>query len=53
MSGDDVSTPLRLYWQPGCSSCVRTKEFLQKRGVTFESVNVAHARAKNPRSYAR
>ena len=41
MSGDDVSTPLRLYWQPGCSSCVRTKEFLQKRGVTFESVNVA------------
>ncbi|HZX85024.1 MAG TPA: glutaredoxin domain-containing protein [Reyranella sp.] len=32
---------LKLFWQPGCSSCVRTKEFLQKRGVVFESVNVA------------
>ncbi|MCB1998800.1 MAG: DinB family protein [Rhodoferax sp.] len=31
----------KLFWQPGCSSCVRTKEFLQKRGVDFESVNVA------------
>ena len=32
--------PFRVFWQPGCSSCVRTKEFLQKRGVPFESVNV-------------
>ncbi len=31
---------LKLFWQPGCSSCVRTKEFLQKRGVVFDSVNV-------------
>jgi glutaredoxin len=32
--------PLRLYWQPGCTSCLRTREFLQSRGVAFESINV-------------
>lgn len=32
--------PLRLYWQPGCTSCLRTREFLESRGVQFESVNV-------------
>lgn len=35
--GDAVT----LYWQPGCSSCLRTKEFLTKRGVPFTAVNVA------------
>lgn len=29
-----------VYWQPGCTSCLRTKEFLRSRGVEFESVNV-------------
>ncbi len=33
--------PVKVFWQPGCSSCLRTKEFLQKNGVVFESVNVA------------
>lgn len=33
--------PIKVFWQPGCSSCLRTKEFLQKNGVVFESVNVA------------
>ncbi len=33
--------PVRLFWQPGCTSCLRTKEFLNERGVAFESVNVA------------
>ena len=35
----------KLFWQPGCSSCVRTKEFLQKRGVAphlFETAQQAH-----------
>jgi glutaredoxin len=32
--------PLRVFWQPGCSSCVRVKEFLTGLGVPFESVNV-------------
>jgi len=35
----DMSQPLKVYWQPGCSSCLRTKEFLAKRGVPFVSVN--------------
>ena len=30
----------RLYWQPGCTSCLRTKEFLTSHGIHFESINV-------------
>ena len=33
-------TTLTVYWQPGCTSCLRTKEFLRTHGVEFESVNV-------------
>jgi glutaredoxin len=29
-----------VYWQPGCTSCLKTKEFLRARGIEFESVNV-------------
>jgi len=32
--------PLKVYWQPGCSSCLKTKEFLLDHGIRFESVNV-------------
>ena len=32
---------LKVYWRPGCSSCVRVKEFLAKLGVPYESVNVS------------
>jgi glutaredoxin len=31
---------IRVYWQPGCTSCLRTKEFLAKRGIAFISRNV-------------
>ena len=31
---------LKAYWQPGCTSCLRMKEFLTKHGVPFVSVNV-------------
>jgi len=31
---------LRVYWQPGCTGCLRTKEFLNAHGVDFASVNV-------------
>ena len=34
------SAPLKAYWQPGCTSCLRMKEFLTKHGVPFVSVNV-------------
>lgn len=31
---------IRVYWQPGCTSCLRTKEFLTRHGIEFESRNV-------------
>jgi hypothetical protein len=34
--------PLKAYWQPGCTSCLRMKEFLTLHGVPFVSVIVAH-----------
>lgn len=35
-----ADAPVRVFWAPGCTSCLRTKEFLTKHGVPFESVNV-------------
>jgi glutaredoxin/uncharacterized damage-inducible protein DinB len=32
---------LRVYWRPGCSSCVRVKEFLSSLGIDYESINVS------------
>ncbi len=37
---DAAQLPLKVYWQPGCSSCLKTKEFLLEHGVPFQSVNV-------------
>jgi glutaredoxin len=34
------SDRVRVFWQPGCTSCLRTKEFLARNGVDFESINV-------------
>ena len=31
----------RVYWRPGCSSCVRVKEFLSGLGLHYESINVS------------
>ena len=37
---------LRVYWRPGCSSCVKVKEFLSGLGIAYESVDVsAHPEA--------
>src|SRR5258708_34598093 len=30
-----------VYWRPGCSSCVKVKEFLTNLGVDFESINAS------------
>jgi len=35
-----ASDRIRVFWQPGCTSCLRTKEFLTARGVDYESINV-------------
>ncbi len=34
------SSRLVVYWQPGCTSCLRAKEFLATHGIAFRSVNV-------------
>jgi len=39
---------IRVYWQPGCTSCLRTKEFLTKQGVDYDSVNAQN----NPEAMA-
>ncbi|GAA4330334.1 hypothetical protein GCM10023144_17940 [Pigmentiphaga soli] len=33
-----------VYWQPGCSSCLKTKEFVEEQGIPFESINVLEDR---------
>lgn len=37
----EIEAPTRVFWAPGCTSCLRTKEFLTRMGIPFESVNVA------------
>jgi len=40
MTQTQTEPELRVYWQPGCSSCLRTKEFLTRHGVPFVSIDV-------------
>jgi glutaredoxin len=35
--------PIEVYWVPGCSSCLRMKEFVERTGFAFESINLAEA----------
>ena len=30
----------QVYWAPGCSSCLRTKEFMSQHGLAYESINI-------------
>jgi len=30
-----------IYWKPGCSSCLKLKEFVEDLGIPFESVNMS------------
>ena len=36
-----MNAALKVYWRPGCSSCVKVKEYLASHGVPFESVDVS------------
>ena len=40
MTANQAEHALKVYWQPGCSSCLKTKEFLIANGIEFESINV-------------
>jgi glutaredoxin len=35
-----VSNRIELYWMPGCSACLRAKEFLEASGLSYHAVNV-------------
>lgn len=37
---NQTAPEIHVYWQPGCTSCLRTKEFLTRNGVPFVSRNV-------------
>jgi glutaredoxin len=39
------NSAIKAYWQPGCTSCLRMKEFLTKHGVSFVSINVLEGKA--------
>lgn len=32
---------IRVFWAPGCTSCLRTKEFLTRQGVEYQAINAA------------
>lgn len=38
--GSAARDTIEAYWVPGCSSCLRMKEFLEKSGRPFEAVNL-------------
>lgn len=40
MSTAPARETVKAYWQPGCTSCLRMKEFLTRHGVPFQSINV-------------
>lgn len=35
-----MTAQVRVFWQPWCTSCLRVREFLGKRGIDFDSINV-------------
>ena len=41
----DMTQPLKVYWAPGCTGCLRMKEFLVKHQVPFVSINALEDQA--------
>lgn len=35
-----IAVEIELYWMPGCTACLRAKEFLEATGVDYSAVNV-------------
>lgn len=35
-----LKKPIEVYWMPGCSSCLRMKEFVEKTGMPYVAINV-------------
>lgn len=40
MTPQTPSPEIKVYWKPGCSNCIRLKEYITKRGFVFEAVDV-------------
>ncbi|MFM0505892.1 glutaredoxin domain-containing protein [Paraburkholderia caffeinilytica] len=40
METPSAGSPVTVYWAPGCSSCLRVKEYLGSHGVAFRSRNI-------------
>lgn len=40
MTSSPNKPAVKVFWQPGCTSCLRTKEFMAKIGVEYESINL-------------
>ena len=38
-----MADALKVYWIPGCSSCLKAKEFLRQHGVRYVSINAAES----------
>lgn len=36
-----VADGIEVYWVPGCSSCLRMKEFMEATGLPFESIDLS------------
>jgi glutaredoxin len=39
-NGPNQSARIQVFWQPGCTSCLRVKEFLASQGIEFQSIDV-------------
>lgn len=37
---EEMPARIKVFWQPGCTSCLRVKEFLTSQGIEFESIDV-------------
>ncbi|MCU1413760.1 MAG: glutaredoxin-like protein NrdH, required for reduction of Ribonucleotide reductase class Ib [Microbacteriaceae bacterium] len=39
-TGTETTGTVEAYWMPGCSSCLRMKEFIQKSGKDWVAINI-------------
>jgi glutaredoxin len=40
MTDVNSDSPVTVYWAPGCSSCLRVKEYLSTHGIAYHSRNI-------------
>jgi glutaredoxin len=45
ISNGESRPDVSVYWQPGCTSCLKVKEYMEELGIPFENVNIAADRS--------